>query len=138
MEKMTKGESLKEIICNYFEKVRNENSNITDEMLYDNGKIFYMNGNDGTDFDYHMNGRLCEFFIFYKNEMGFIKVFVEADGEINGYIYFDEGQAPGQKLKSLSIDKEDVLYLKELLEHNADQQSLWDVGIDEIDFKKII
>ena len=43
--------------------------------LDENGKVYYMNGNDGTEFDYYVNDRLCEFMCFYdKNKMGAIKI----------------------------------------------------------------
>ena len=37
---------------------------VSQESLEDGGKIFYMNGKDGTEFDWFVNGRLCPFMSF--------------------------------------------------------------------------
>lgn len=38
-------------VIEYIEKVREMFPEVTDDMLYGNGAIYYMNGNDGADFD---------------------------------------------------------------------------------------
>lgn len=81
------GYEFKREIERIFKVARNIYPNVTDEMLYTNGAIHYMNGNDSTPFDWNCNNRLCEFFIFHKNEMGFIKAFVNSDNTIDMYIY---------------------------------------------------
>ncbi len=70
---------------------------ITDDMLDNNGTIYYTNGNDSTKFDWNWNGRLCEFYAFHKNKMGFIKALVNKDNSINMYIYEDGGIDPTYK-----------------------------------------
>ena len=65
------GYEFKREIERIFKVARNMCPNVTDEMLYTNGAIHYMNGNDSTPFDWNCNNRLCEFLIFHKNEMGF-------------------------------------------------------------------
>ena len=77
------GYEFKREIERIFKVARNMCPNVTDEMLYTNGAIHYMNGNDSTPFDWNCNNRLCEFFIFHKNEMGFIKAFVNSDNTID-------------------------------------------------------
>lgn len=57
--------------------------NVTDEMLDTNGAIHYMNGNDGTPFDWNCNNRLCEFILFHKNGIGFIKAYVDSDNTVD-------------------------------------------------------
>ena len=51
-------------------EIRKEYPVIGNEL---DGKIYYMNGNDGTDFDWEANDRLCEFMVFHENEYGYIK-----------------------------------------------------------------
>lgn len=90
-ENMNKSIELFDKIRDYFMEARKLMPEITDDMLCDEGdgeKIYYMNGNDGTSFDWFCNNRLCEFLMFYKStEMGFIKVFVNSDDTITGYMY---------------------------------------------------
>ena len=49
--------------------------------------IYYMNGNDGTEFDFKMNDRLCEFYIFTPDGDGLIKLFANSDDTYRVYIY---------------------------------------------------
>ena len=58
-------------IVDTINEIRNEYPIIGNEL---DGKIYYMNGNDGTDFDWKCNGRTCEFMVFNDNEMGYIKL----------------------------------------------------------------
>ena len=58
-------------IVDTINEIRNEYPIIGNEL---DGKIYYMNGNDGTDFDWNCNGRTCEFMVFHENEMGYIKL----------------------------------------------------------------
>ena len=91
------GLEFKREIERIFKVARKMCPNITNDMLYNNGAIYYMNGNDGTEFDWNMNNRLCEFLVFHKNEMGFIKAFVNMDNSIDMYIFEDGGMKPTYK-----------------------------------------
>lgn len=42
-------------IKDYFKEIRDTHSETTNDSLYEDGKIYYMNGNDGTDFDWKIN-----------------------------------------------------------------------------------
>ena len=65
---MSTAENVKQQVLNYIrENIRDRFPEVTDSMLIDNGAIYYMNGNDGTDFDFEMNDRTCEFMSFYKS-----------------------------------------------------------------------
>ena len=55
-----------EKVKEYVNSARAEFPEITNELLDNDGKIYYMNGNDGTDFDWDWNDRLCEFVVFGK------------------------------------------------------------------------
>lgn len=138
---MINGKEAIQIVRDYFEKARKMMPEVTDDMLCDNGdgeKIYYMNGNDSTRFDWDCNDRLCEFFMFYKStEMGFIKVFVNKDDTINGYMYKEEykyGDEP-IRLKRERIGEGNALYLTILMDKIADQKQLWDKPIGELDFE---
>lgn len=61
--------------------------------LVGTGSIYYMNGNDGTDFDWQANDRTCEFMMFYKStELGFAKLSIRKDGSLDGYVWLEEGK----------------------------------------------
>lgn len=84
--------------------------NLKEEDLYDNGAIYYMNGNDGTDFDYQANGRTCEFYVFFKDEVGAIKCFVNKDN-ICAYVYDKEDPWNGSKSKYETTSSDFDLYM---------------------------
>ena len=48
---MNQGTRIINEVIRYINEVRSDYIGITDNTLYDNGGIFYMNGNDGTEFD---------------------------------------------------------------------------------------
>ena len=127
------GLEFKREIERIFKVARKMYPSITDDMLCNNGAIYYMNGNDSTEFDWNMNDRLCEFFVFHKNGYGFIKACVNKDNSIDMYIFEDGGIKPTYKfteemegLKSSSFAN--------LMNYIADDEDLWDRPIDELDW----
>lgn len=122
-------ENIKTVI-DYVNEIRRDYPLITNDKLLDNGAIYYMNANDGTDFDWECNERLCEFMVFFKDtEMGFIKVFVNRDNTIDGYVYADGGMR-GEKFEKHSINNAKELYEEMLL--YADYRNKWDEDINNI------
>lgn len=93
------------------------------------GKIYYMNGNDGTDFDWKCNERTCEFMVFHENEMGYIKLCVNNDNSVNAYVYADGGMLPNAEIKTKFIG--DVKVLAMMLYETFDKHGLWDETIEE-------
>ena len=130
---MTRGQEIIKEVENFFAEIRAKYPNITDEMLDSQGAIYYMNGNDGTDFDWNANQRCCEFYMFHKNEKGFIKVHVYVDDEMEAYVYPNGEMNPAEELKSW-LGKGDALYLATLLYKMADKEYIYDEIITEIDF----
>lgn len=63
--------------------------NVDKSRLYDNGAIYYMNGNDGTDFDFNCNDRACEFYMYWPSEDGALKLLLSKD-KIIMYYYPEE------------------------------------------------
>lgn len=127
-------------VKDYFAEARKLMPEVTNDMLCDEGdgeKIYYMNGNDGTDFDWSANDRLCEFFMFYKStEMGFIKVYVNSNDTMDGYVYKEEykyGDEP-IRLDRKKLGKEDALYFAALMYQIADRKDLYDKPISQLDF----
>lgn len=113
-----------------------KDENDTSDLPY---TIYYMNGNDGTDFDYSANNRTCEFVVFYKkSEMGFIRVMVgKRVGSIHGYVYADGGIKPLEKggvLEEEYADMNSVNLLAYQLWKYGDCKNIYDEPICNIDF----
>jgi hypothetical protein len=95
-----------------------------------------MNGNDGTDFDFGMNDRTCEFMSFYKStNYGFFKVFVTRDGKITGYAYLDGGHGEAIHLEPKHVGEKEAKEFARALQLYADNLKKWDCNIEEIVFK---
>lgn len=92
MDRISIANKVKQQILKYNkDNIRDRFPKITDDMLLENGVVYYMNGNDGTCFDFEMNDRTCEFMSFYKSSnYGFFKIFVSRDGLIDGYAYLEK------------------------------------------------
>ena len=127
------GYEFKREIERIFKVAREMYPNITDDMLDTNGAIHYMNGNDGTSFDWNANDRLCEFYVYHKNEMGFIKAFVNRDNTIDMYIYEDGGMKPTYKFTE-EMENLSAKSFANLMDTIADREYKYDRPIDELDW----
>lgn len=113
-------------IVNIINEVREEYPIIGNEL---DGKIYYMNGNDGTAFDWNCNERVCEFMVFHENEMGYIKLMVYKDNLITIYVYADGGMHPTKELER-HYDK-NPLELANFLYRTFDMNNLWNEPIED-------
>lgn len=128
------GNEFRKEIERIFKVARNMYPNVTDEMLDTNGAIHYMNGNDSTAFDWNCNNRLCEFLIFHKNEMGFIKAFVNSDNTIDMCIYeTDDAMQPTYKFTE-EMENLKASDFAKVMNYIADDNGLYDKPIDELDW----
>lgn len=127
------GNKFKKKIERIFKVAREMCPNITDDMLDTNGAIHYMNGNDGTPFDWNANDRLCEFYVYHKNEMGFIKAFVNRDNTIDVYIYEDGGMKPTHTFTEKMYDLKAKDFAT-IMDSIADREYLYDRPIDELNW----
>ena len=130
---MTRGQQIIEKIKTLFADIRDKYPLITDEDLHSKGAIFYMNGNDGTDFDWNANDRCCEFYILHDNKIGFIKLYVNKGDTYTAYVY-PNGEMSAVETTRGDLDEGDSLYLAALLYRKADREYIYDAIIDEIDF----
>lgn len=109
------------------------------EELCENGVVYYMNGNDSTPFDWGVNGRLCEFYKFYKStEYGFIKVFVTKDGFLRGYLYKNEGNGRAIELEEEYWGKNKAKQLRYFMSERTDDIGRWDEPVCDSDYNIII
>lgn len=130
---MTRGQQIIEKIKNVFAEIREKYPLITDEDLHSKGAIFYMNGNDGTDFDWNANEHTSEFYMYHENEIGFIKLYVNKGDTYTAYVY-PNGEMSATETVRGNLYKGDSLYLAALLYRKADREYIYDAIIDEIDF----
>ena len=131
---MTRGQEIIEKIKAVFAEIRAKYPQIKDEDLFGGGAIFYMNGNDGTDFDWNANGRCCEFYMYHKNEIGFIKLYVEVGDAYTAYVYPNGEMSAAEETKG-RLGEGDSLYLATMLyEIKADREYIYDEDITMIDW----
>lgn len=116
--------------------IRDRFPEITDDMLIENGTVFYMNGNDGTGFDFSMNDRTCELMSFYKSSnYGFFKIFVTRSGLIDGYAYLEEEHGEAIHLEPKNVGEKEAKEFARVLQLYADNLKKWDCNIEDIVFK---
>lgn len=127
------GYEFKREIERIFGVARKMYPNVTDDMLDANGAIYYMNGNDSTPFDWNCNNRLCEFYVFHKNEMGFIKANVNSDDTVDMYIYEDGGMKPTYKFTE-EMENLKASSFANLMNYIADKEKMWDKPINELNW----
>ncbi len=102
--------------------------------LEENGKIYYMNGDDGTIFDWGVNERVCEFMMFYndKTNLGAVKTLVYSNGQIITYLYKNKTNTPFKEIED-NITKSEALELAILLYEKADKLNIFDKSIEDMD-----
>lgn len=100
--------------------------------LEDNGAVFYMNGKNGTAFDWYVNEHFPNFFIFYsdRENLGAVKALLYSDGRLSIYVYGDKGHAEPVEIDSvIDADDDQLLNLAVFLTENADEKKIWDADI---------
>ena len=122
-------QKMKDSIKEYLPKISNVD-------LEEDGKIYYMNGSDGTLFDYYMNNHLCPFMIFYNDEenMGAIKLTLYIDGKIDIYVYENHEDKPFKEISTLvNASQSEILELAVIMNKIADDKKRWDASIEDMD-----
>jgi hypothetical protein len=129
-----------EMAINTLEKIKSIMENtikkygVNPADLCENGGIFYMNANDGTAFDWLMNGNTCEFFTFWKScELGFCKLQACEDGNIIGYV-FKEGEYKATENFKEYVGESECRALADLMYLVADCRNEYDENIKNINF----
>lgn len=103
--------------------------------LENDGAIFYMNAQNGTEFDWFVNDRFPFFMVFYndKDNLGAVKLALDNTGEVQLYLYDEKGKKLAKIEKEhLDIDKTDMLKLAAVLTREADDKKIWDGNIKNI------
>ena len=103
--------------------------------LEENGTVYYMNGKNGTEFDWYVNEHLPSFMVFYNDEhnLGAVKLSIYTDGEAVLYIYGDKGNKVVKEVKtSIEVAENELFNLAVILKNEADDKRVWNANIDKI------
>lgn len=114
-------------VSDYIRKMRRKATGVSNDMLANDGAIFYMNGSAGTDFDWHVNGHLCSFIIKYKSGKTFMNIQITNDNHIHGTINIVDEKPYTINLPTRTF--EDAEGFKDWLMSNCDQKNLYDQQI---------
>lgn len=118
-----------------------ENIRINMSDLEDKGTLFYMNDQNGTEFDWHVNHRLPYLMAFYNDEanMGAIKVGVYDDCKVSMYFYGDSGKKLEKEVKAqLDCSERELLELAVLLKSFEDKGNFWNKSVESISSLHIV
>lgn len=102
---------------------------VKNSELENDGAIYYMNGKDGTEFDWFVNDKLPPFMVFYndKANLGAIKLLLYSDGGIAVYIYDEKGTKLIKEVNvHLEVNETDILELAVILRNEADDKRIWE------------
>lgn len=124
--------NIKEIINN---SIKEYLPNVKNKDLEDNGAIYYMNGNNGTEFDWYVNEKLSNFMVFYndKDNLGAVKLIVHNDCNIYLYIYDERGKHLFKEIKdTIDIKRDELLKLAIIFKNEADEKRIFDSDIEKI------
>ena len=132
---------MKEIV-NKIKQIIEENMNIylpevKQEDLEGNGAVFYMNGKNGTAFDWYVNEHLPYFMVFYNDEknLGAAKLALYPDGSVTLFLYGDKGEKLEKDIyTSIDVSEDDIFMLAVILLCEADDKRIWDASIDRINY----
>lgn len=101
-------------------------------MLLKHGTVFYMNGYDGSEFDFYVNNRTCEFVSFYrKPTRRFFDVYVSCNGIFRGRVYLDVGDDVGIAVEQWYVNPVELAEFIRVMQIFADDLGKWEYNIEE-------
>lgn len=109
--------------------------NVKISDLEDAGAVFYMNAQNGTEFDWFVNDRLPFFMVFYNDEtnLGAVKLALHNNGETQIFLYEEKGKKlAGSTIRYPDIDAKDIIKLAAILTREADDKKIWNSDIKKI------
>lgn len=118
------------------EKMAEYLPDVPSDQLEEGGKIYYMNGRNGTVFDWHDNEQFPPFMVFYKGgaNLGAAKLILGSTGDVRLFLYGDRGRSVVKELEtSFNVDETELLKLAVCLTVHADDEDIFDEAIDRID-----
>lgn len=105
-----------------------------DTRLERNGDIQYANGNDGTDFDWSVNNRLCELGCGYGNgDVWAFKLMVYTSGNAECYCYPNGELQPVETIKRQLFTEDEVEELYHYMLRKFDGNFHWDCFLVDVE-----
>lgn len=101
----------------------------------ENGAVYFMNSNDGTEFEWYVNDKLPPFMMFYDDEakMGAVKLLLYRDGTVRVFVYDNAGKNMCKEVYTrIECGEEELLDLAVLLRHQAEDSGKWDTNIESL------
>ena len=108
---------------------------VTAQNLEKSGALFYMNGQNGTEFDWYVNDRLSSFMVFYNDEanLGAVKLYLNRSATADVFLYGEQGKKfLKQVTVPVEVTEQELLELAVLLRREADDKRLWDADIEAL------
>ena len=131
---MSSREIIREIV-NMLEEARIK-YNVPKDKLDGDGKVLYANGNDGTDFDWHVNDKLCEFGYGMKNSsLWAFKLCINRNGKADVYCYPNGEMRSIERIEKQITDKENMKKLYKYMMNRADRKGLYDMTLEDLGIK---
>lgn len=103
--------------------------------LEENGTVYYMNGKNGTEFDWYVNEHLPSFMVFYNDEqnLGAAKLLIYVNGKVVLYLYEDKGNKLIKEIEtSIEIIEDELFKLAVILKNETEDKDIWDESIDKV------
>lgn len=103
--------------------------------LEENGTVYYMNGKNGTEFDWYVNEHLPSFMVFYNDEqnLGAAKLLIYANVKVVLYLYEDKGNKLIKEIEtSIEIIEDELFKLAVILKNETEDKDIWDESIDKV------
>ena len=120
---------LKSIMQEKINKFNLDTSNILDSM-------YYLNGNDSTEFDILVNNNLCELAYLYKDEYIAVKSYVCTNGSLLVYTFNDKLECIDEYKKENFINYSEFVEFSSNIYEYTDFIDKYDEILDECIFKK--
>ena len=103
--------------------------------LEENGMVYYMNGQNGTEFEWYVNDKLPSFMVFYndKENLGAIKLSIYTNGKVIVYVYGNKGKKLVKEINtSIEVEENELFRLAVVLKNEAYDNEIWDASIEKI------
>ena len=96
-----------------------------------NGEVSYCNGNDGTEFDWNVNGRLCEFgYGVPDGSVWAFKCLIYKDGTAECYCYPNGEMTPVEVITEKLFSNEEMIQLYDSLLTTFDYNGVFDATLE--------
>jgi hypothetical protein len=98
-----------------------------------NGTIYYLNGKNGTDAAWSLDGATCDFVIFTNDIKNLLRIGITSEGKLRGSYWGDEENVV--EFEGNEVSTVDLRFFVNALYINCDLKNIENPGINELNFK---